>query len=206
MGRVLTVRSLGAGLSGDDSTLRVLLDFLNERFFERRPELIRLAIFLIEDDILDRTLLKKEGDFATFSSFFRTIIFFIRLRRIFRLGNLSRNHSSENFFAGDFFGGDFFGGNFFGDEGDFLGGDFFAGNFFGDEGDFFGGDFFAGNFFGDEGDFLGGEGGKKAGFFFTEEDFFLILRGGEWLREELREECFFLRCNLQTCSSSDKGL
>jgi hypothetical protein len=160
------------------------LDFLNERFFERRPELIRLAIFLIEDDILDRTLLKKEGDFATFSSFFRTIIFFIRLRRIFRLGNLSRNHS-ENFFAGNFFGaeGDFFGGNF-------LGADFFAGNFFGDEDDFFGGDLFA------------GEGGKKAGFFFTEEDFFLILRGGEWLREE----CFFLRGNLQTCSSSDKGL
>jgi hypothetical protein len=170
------------------------LDFLNERFFDRRPELIRLAIFLIEDDILDRTLLKKEGDFATFSSFFRTIIFFIRLRRIFRLGNLSmgnhserlgnlsRNHSSENFFAGNFFAGDFFAGNFFA------------------------GDFFAGNFFGDEGDFFGGEGGKKAGFFFTEEDFFLILRGGEWLREELREECFFLRGNLQTCSSSDKGL
>jgi hypothetical protein len=94
------------------------------------------------------------------------------------------NHS-ENFFAGNFLGTE---------------GDFFAGNFFGDEGDFFGGDFFAGNFFGDEGDFLGG------GFFFTEEDFFLILRGGEWLREELREECFFLRGNLQTCSSSDKGL
>jgi hypothetical protein len=170
------------------------LDFLNERFFERRPELIRLAIFLIEDDILDRTLLKKEGDFATFSSFFRTIIFFIRLRRIFRLGNLSMGNHSENFFAGNFFGdeGDFFGGDFFGDEGDF-----FAGDFFGAEGDFF-----AGNFFGDEGDFFAGKGGKKAGFFFTEEDFFLILRGGEWLREE----CFFLRCNLQTCSSSYKGL